>query len=417
MAHSRPLVLSYVGSSESRTRSLAGAWGEFSRQRPGGDGPAGTAEHRAGASLRATDAAISAAFVALFIGSVVCPGMHRYDLGYMEFRRDWLRGAGAGRKGIKVLFTCAGRRVELIQAFGRAAEGLGLRASLQVADCEVNCAAACIADRAHQMPLITSGQYITALLDLVRGEKIDLLIPLIDSELVILSEARDQFAREGCGVIISSPEVVRTCRDKLSTFEFLTRHQIDTPQTWTPEQLLRRDRHQYPYFLKPRFGSASRGNFILKSQGDMEAFVPRVPDAIIQEFVEGVEHTLDVYTGYDGVPRCVVPRERIEVRGGEVTKARTVRHEGIIQTGMRVVEALGACMGLITIQLILSPDGRIRVIEVNPRFGGGVPLAIHAGADFPRWLLMEWLGQQPTIRPDHFKDGVLMLRYHQSFFK
>ncbi len=335
----------------------------------------------------------------------------------MQTGTNWLWGAGAGRKRVKILFTCAGRRVELIQAFARAAEALALRANLQAADCEADFAAAEAVNRAHQVPPITSGQYIGALLDLVRREEIDLLIPLIDNELVALSVAREQFAEAGCGAIISSPEVVHTCRDKLATYEFLTRHQIDTPRTWTPEELLRRDRHDYPYFLKPRFGSASKGNSVLMNQADMEAFVPRVPDAIIQEFVEGVEHTLDVYTGLDGVPRCVVPRERVEVRGGEVTKARTVRHEGIIQTGVRVAEALGACMGLITIQLILTPDGRIRVIEINPRFGGGVPLAIHAGADFPRWLLMEWLGRQPRIRLDQFRAGVLMLRYHQSFFK
>lgn len=335
----------------------------------------------------------------------------------MQTGTNWLWGAGAGRKRVKILFTCAGRRVELIQAFARAAEALELRANLQAADCEADFAAAEAVNRAHQVPPITSGQYIGALLDLVRREEIDLLIPLIDNELVALSVAREQFTEAGCGAIISSPEVVHTCRDKLATYGFLTRHQIDTPRTWTPEELLRRDRHDYPYFLKPRFGSASKGNSVLMNQADMEAFVPRVPDAIIQEFVEGVEHTLDVYTGLDGVPRCVVPRERVEVRGGEVTKARTVRHEGIIQTGVRVATALGGCMGLITIQLILTPDGRIRVIEINPRFGGGVPLAIHAGADFPRWLLMEWLGQKPRIRLDHFKDGVLMLRYHQSFFK
>jgi carbamoyl-phosphate synthase large subunit len=235
--------------------------------------------------------------------------------------------------------------------------------------------------------------------------------------LVPLSEAQTQFAERGCGVIISSPEVVRTCRDKLATYEFLTGHQIDTPRTWTPEQVLSRDRHEFPYFLKPRYGSASKGNAVLKNDDDLQAFVPRVPDAIIQEFVKGVEHTLDVYTGYDGVPRCVVPRERIEVRGGEVTKARTVKHQGIIQTGVRVAEALGGCAGLITIQLILTREGRIRVIEINPRFGGGVPLGIHAGADFPRWLLMEWLGRKPRIRLDNFRDGELMLRYHQAFFK
>jgi carbamoyl-phosphate synthase large subunit len=307
--------------------------------------------------------------------------------------------------------------VELIQSFVRAAQALGLRAVIEVADAEAQIAAAGVAYRAHQVPRIRSRAYIPALLDIVRRERIDLLFPLLDSELVAFSEAREQFAELGCGVVISSPGVVRTCRDKLLTYGFLKRHGIDTPRTWTPEEVLRRRRHQYPYFLKPRCGSASMGNSVVRNREDLEALVPRVPDAIIQEFVPGVEHTLDVYTGYDGVPRCVVPRQRIEVRGGEVTKACTVKHAGIIATGVRVAEALGDCMGLVTIQLILTADGRIRVIEVNPRFGGGVPLAIHAGADFPRWLLMEWLGRRPRIRLDHFRPNVLMLRYHQSFFK
>jgi carbamoyl-phosphate synthase large subunit len=273
-----------------------------------------------------------------------------------------------------------------------------------------------VVQKAHLVPSTTSPDYIPALLRIARREKIDLLIPLIDSDLFKLAKARTEFARIGCGAVISSPQVVRTCRDKLRMFEFLAAHGIDTPQTWPAEEVLDRRRHRFPYFLKPRFGSASKGNYILHDEAVLKALVPVVPDAIIQEFVAGIEHTLDVYTGYDGVPRCVVPRQRVEVRGGEVTKARTVRHQGIIQTGVQVAEALAECVGLITIQLILTPQGRIRVIEVNPRFGGGVPLAIRAGADFPKWLLVEWLGKRPRIRLDHFEDALLMLRYHQSFF-
>ena len=99
-----------------------------------------------------------------------------------------------------------------------------------------------------------------------------------------------------------------------------------------------------------------------------------------------------------------------------MTKARTVKHDGIIDVGVQVAEALAECMGLITIQLILTPQGRMRVLEINPRFGGGVPLAIEAGANFPRWLLAEWLGRKPRIRLAHFREGVMMLRYHQSFY-
>ena len=329
---------------------------------------------------------------------------------------EWLRGAGTGRRQVRILFTSAGRRIELIEAFARAARSLGLRPIRHTADVEGEIAAGCIADYTHRIPSIASRDYIPTLLRLARREKIDLLVPLIDSDLLKLARARTSFARAKCGVLISSEKVVRTCRDKLRMFKFLSEHGIDTPQTWTAAELSHRRRHRFPYFLKPKLGSASKGNFIVRDAGTLKAFAPRVPDAIVQEFVRGVEHTLDVYTGYDGRPRCVVPRVRIEVRGGEVTKARTVKHRGIMETGLRVAEALGECVGLITIQLILTPEGRIRVIEVNPRFGGGVPLAIQAGADFPRWLLAEWLGRKPRIRLDHFQDGLLMLRFHQSFF-
>ena len=84
--------------------------------------------------------------------------------------------------------------------------------------------------------------------------------------------------------------------------------------------------------------------------------------------------------------------------------------------GRKVVEMLGECRGVITIQCIVTPRRRIRVIEINPRFGGGVPLAIHAGADFPRWILSELIGRRPRINPTGFRDDVALLRYDESVF-
>ncbi|HSW46823.1 MAG TPA: ATP-grasp domain-containing protein [Phycisphaerae bacterium] len=334
----------------------------------------------------------------------------------MHDQATWLKGSGKGRRDVRILFTSAGRRIELIQAFTRAARSLGLKPHWHTADVDPYIATGCLAEKVHLVPKAQAPGYIPALRRIVRQERIDLIIPLIDSDLLKLADARDEFARLGCGALISSPQVVRTCRDKRRMFEFLTRHDIDTPATWTADQILRSRTHRFPYFLKPRFGSASKKNYVVADRNDLKSLLRVVPDPLVQEFVSGVEHTLDVYTGFDGRPRCVVPRERIEVRGGEVTKARTVRHQRIIQTGVRVAEALTECIGLITIQLILTPKGRIRVIEVNPRFGGGVPLGIRAGADFPKWLLAEWLGRKPRIRLDQFDPNLLMLRYHQSFF-
>jgi carbamoyl-phosphate synthase large subunit len=109
--------------------------------------------------------------------------------------------------------------------------------------------------------------------------------------------------------------------------------------------------------------------------------------------------------------RCVVPRRRIEVRAGEVSKGQTAKNARIMSEATRLVEKLGAGPGVITLQLFLTDNGKVKFIEINPRFGGGVPLSIKAGADFPKWILQELTGRKPNIRPDSFKDGLIMLRY------
>jgi carbamoyl-phosphate synthase large subunit len=145
--------------------------------------------------------------------------------------------------------------------------------------------------------------------------------------------------------------------------------------------------------------------------GDLRAYPGLV------EFVEGLEHTLDVYVGLTGVPRCVVPRARWQVRSGEVCKGVVVKDRRVMEGGQRVVEALGPSVrGLVTLQCIVTADHRVRFIEINPRFGGGAPLGIAAGADYPAWLIQELCGQTPEIEFDGFRDGVCMLRYDWSVF-
>jgi carbamoyl-phosphate synthase large subunit len=271
-------------------------------------------------------------------------------------------------------------------------------------------------DKPHVLPPISSDNYVDTLVRLVRRSKIDLLIPLIDLELPLMAAASDRLTRAGCCPLISSQDVIRVCRDKVATFEALQASGIDTPATWLWRDALKRKRHKFPYFLKPRAGSAAMGNYVVRNRSELEVFGKRVRDPIVQEYVDGDEHTLDVYTGFDGKPRCVVPRKRLEVRSGEVSKGLIVKDPAIMAVGRRVAEMLGDCRGVITVQCIVTKDQRIRVIEVNPRFGGGVPLAIHAGADFPKWILSELVGKKPRINPTGFRDDVAMLRFDDSVF-
>jgi carbamoyl-phosphate synthase large subunit len=72
---------------------------------------------------------------------------------------------------------------------------------------------------------------------------------------------------------------------------------------------------------------------------------------------------------------------------------------------------------MITIQCFLTPDDEVVFIEINPRFGGGVPLSIRAGADSPRWLLELLTGRSPSMPVDAWADGMFMLRYDHAIFQ
>ncbi len=321
-----------------------------------------------------------------------------------------------GGQTVRVLFTCVGRRIELMRAFRAAADRLGIGLEVHGADATRLSPGMHCVDKAHLVSRISSGRYIDDLLGLIRKRRIDLLIPLLDPELPLLADAVDRFAERGCRALVSSPRVISICTDKLATYEALRDARIDTPKTWLWKEIAARKRHRFPYFLKPRAGSAGVGNHVIRDRTELDTFGRSVPDAIVQEFVHGIEHTMDVYTGLDGQPRCVVPRRRLEVRTGEVSKALIVKDQGIMAVGAHVVETLGGCRGVVTVQCIVTARGTIRVIEINPRFGGGAPLAIHAGANFPKWILAEHLGRRLRINPTGFRDDVAMLRFDDSVF-
>jgi carbamoyl-phosphate synthase large subunit len=305
-----------------------------------------------------------------------------------------------------------------MQAFRAAARRLGVGLKVAAVDSAITAPGLACADHAVVVPRADDGGYIPAVLDAVGRFSVAALIPTIDTDLRVISQHRANFAALGCQALIAEPNVIAVCRDKVQTYRFLRDHQIDTPQTYTPDELARLSSKPYPLFLKPRTGSASQWVHKIEDDEELNYFLHRVADPIIQEFVEGVEHTLDVYVGLTGEPRCVVPRARWQVRGGEVSKGVVVKDLRIMEAGRRVVAALGDSLrGLVTLQCIVTPDGRIRFIEINPRFGGGAPLSIAAGADFPAWLFQELRGQAPSIAFDGFRHGLCMLRYDWSVFR
>lgn len=317
----------------------------------------------------------------------------------------------SAKLNLAVLFTCIGRRVSLLNSFRRAAKQLKINASFYGTDTTELSPALQLCDKAFLVKPVTHPGYISQLLSVVKKYKVKLLIPTVDLDLKSLARNKTKFAAAGCNVLVSSPDVVDICQDKRQTYNFLLKSDFDTPLTMSIGKALANKKLTWPCFLKPWDGSASKGNAAVNNRKELLFFAQRIPNAICQEFIEGTEHTCDVYVDFNMKVRCVVPRKRIEVRTGEVSKARVVKHPEIMDQSARLIEKLGAGPGVITIQLFLTCDNNVKFIEINPRFGGGVPLSIKAGANFPKWILKESLALKTNIRFDGFKDNLIMLRY------
>jgi len=305
--------------------------------------------------------------------------------------------------------------VALLEAFRRAMSDLGITGRLLAADVTVASAAFHRADEGILVPPVGDAGYIPALADLCDRKGVGLMIPLTDLDLLTLAEHRETFAAAGCEVMIASPEAIADCMDKSRTAGLLRGIGLEAVRTVTLQQF--RAEPFYPCFIKPTHGSAGIGARLLRSAADMNAHLDAYGERmLVQEVLPGPEYTLDVFRSRTGQVRCVVPRQRLSVRAGEVEKGLTVHDEELISCGVRLGEALEGLWGVVNAQCRRVPGGRPQFFEINPRFGGGAPLAIAAGADLPRYVLEERLGLPCSAELGRFTPNLLMLRYDEAVF-
>jgi carbamoyl-phosphate synthase large subunit len=241
------------------------------------------------------------------------------------------------------------------------------------------------------------------LLETIEHERIDLVLSNVDSATAVHARLRGHSAALRFCVDLSAAE---TCLSKLA---FQTRCE-DLGLPIAP----RADLRQFPFFAKPDRGSSSEGAQAVLDERTLAALEHDPRDFIFQVLIEGVEYSVDAYVDQAGIPRGVSVRSRDAVSGGESVISTTVDDPTISDLSRHVIAELGLS-GPLTLQFIRAHmSGELFLIEVNPRFGGGVPLSIEAGFDFPKMMLCEALGQ-PLETVAHGRR-LRMTRYLQEYF-
>jgi carbamoyl-phosphate synthase large subunit len=337
-------------------------------------------------------------------------------------------GCARGRTPMNVLLTCAGRRNYLVQFFKNALRGRG-----RVLACDYSGAAPAIfqADRHFIVPAMDDPGYFDALLAICRAQEVRLCFSVNDLELTGLAREAPRFRDAGTIVVVASPETLATCQDKWAAFRFMRAHDIPTPDTYLSVadalRAVSRGLTRFPLIIKPRWGTSSIGIEVVEDERELEAacawgrirlqrtILARLdrsdPDHgfIVQPWLRGEEYGLDVVNDMDGNYACTLARRKLVMRAGNTDRAVTAVDPALERLG----RSIGVCVrhvGSLDCDVIAA-EGGYRVLDLNPRFGGGYPFSHLAGADLPAALIAWALGEEPDPAWLRARPGVLVSKF------
>lgn len=313
-----------------------------------------------------------------------------------------------------ILISSAGKRVSLVKEFQTELKKVFPEGRVFTTEMNPEMSpAAQISDGCFQVPRVTAPDYIEVLFQICVEHGVGVVVPTIDTELLVLSREKERFAAAGIHLLVSDESFVSVCRDKRNTGAFFESRGIRIPVP------VDKNNPTFPLFAKPYDGSLSKDLFIVRSQKELTSEILNHPKLIFMEYIDKrvyKEFTVDMYFGKDNRIKAVVPRERIEIRAGEINKGRATKN--ILAEILREhFSKIPGVVGCICAQFFLNEKtGDVVGIEINPRFGGGYPLSYGAGANFPRNIIREYLLNEEVDFSDAWADETIMLRYDAEVF-
>lgn len=267
-----------------------------------------------------------------------------------------------------------------------------------------------------QVPIATVGKVVKGLrwrdegvvddiLRIVIEYEAKIILPFVDGSISVAARCKEKMPE--LFVPVSDPDTAILMFDKILAAEAFAKAGVPVPTTYSIIDA------EMPVIAKPRFGSASRGIHIFHDIEDL-MHLKDISDYLLQEYIEDKkEYTVDCYIDRDGEILVTVPRERLEIMGGEVTRTITTRLPELEKMSREIICKFNL-RGPVTLQFLYNvKTHRYLLMEVNPRLGGGVVCSIYAGAPITDYILQEALGI--PVRPcDDWIDHTLMARYQKE---
>ncbi|AIY85851.1 MULTISPECIES: ATP-grasp domain-containing protein [unclassified Thermotoga] len=276
-----------------------------------------------------------------------------------------------------------------------------------------------------QMDPYESDHYLTKILEIVKKENIEIIIPLEDESVEILSSKKD-LVKEEVKTLIPDYEKFKIFRDKYQTYQFLTKINVSVPRTWLLSEVCENKAWKElptPLVIKPRKGRGSEGLKRVKSKLELEQVIEEIKkennteNYIVQEFVpEGYSGYGASYL-YNEENKCIASFVHRRIReyppeGGPSVVCESVRNERLRKVGKTILDTIG-WEGFAMVEYKYNPStGDYKVLEINPRTWGSITLPIFCGVNFPLWFCESLVGEKIEMCDFSYETG----KYMRWFF-
>jgi carbamoyl-phosphate synthase large subunit len=262
-----------------------------------------------------------------------------------------------------------------------------------------------MADINEVIPEADNNSFIERLFKIVKLHQVQVLMPSSGFDIYPYSENYKELAEMGAQAVVSDRNVLEICRDKLLTYQNLA-GQFKLPFTTTDSNKI----NKFPLLAKPRFGKGSRDVVRIDDEGDLKFVTSKLDEMIFQDFLPGTEYTIDVLCDLNKKALVAVPRIRLQTKAGISTKGRVVRDPDLEMTCLKIAESVGI-RGPCCIQMKESSEGELKLIEINPRMGGGTIFSTLAGVNFPA-LILEMIEHKEITIPKI--SEITVIRYFEE---
>lgn len=323
---------------------------------------------------------------------------------------------------INILILSAGTRNKIIQYFKKAlTDPFNNRVGNVIAADKSNLAPAMYeADKFYQVPGITDERYIEEVLNICKKENITGVLSLIDPELALIAQYEKEFNEMGVTVVGSSYDLCELSLNKMKMYQWLIKHGYRTAKSYADKESFKSDfekeRISYPVFVKPICGSASISSKKVYDWESVELFFSCNEKLMVQEYLNGQEIGADVYIDIlTGEIISIFTKRKIAMRAGETDKAVSFIDLKLFDLIEKFVKEAGF-RGQIDID-IFELDGVYYILEVNPRFGGGYPLAYECGCDHMKMIVENLAGRKNQKKIGKYKESVYMMKYNEVYIK